>query len=227
MNSANDDADVKLCDFGLSITLVDGQQDKQICGTPQYIAPEMILQQGYGKTVDLWAVGCLTYILLAGIPPFMEDTIVPPKPGESSDPYTNLWKAIITGDYSFPDESFKFVSPEAIDLIQGLLQTDPRKRLTVDQALGHKWVRHDGDNLAARHLGDNLRKFKAFRGRMKLRGIVKGIIAVNRFKAALGVKKLSTLKEARASLVPGSGNSDKDGRGEEKVVASTEIELTL
>lgn len=112
-------------------------------------------------------------------------------------------------------------------------------RIIVD----HRWVRHDGDNLAARHLGDNLRKFKAFRGRMKLRGIVKGIIAVNRFKNALGVKKLSTLKEARASLVPGAtGDSLKEssekkaekvekeeeegGEGGE-VVASEGIEVTV
>jgi serine/threonine protein kinase len=74
MVSESDDADVKLADFGLSILLEEGQMCDTPCGTPCYVSPEMISQPvKYSKPADMWAVGCIAFILLGGYPPFTFD----------------------------------------------------------------------------------------------------------------------------------------------------------
>ena len=175
MSSADDDADVKIADFGLSIHLPNGGTCTQTCGTPNYVAPEMITKKGYGKPVDMWAVGCIAFILLGGYLPF--DTEDDPK-------NKKLYQLIRNGEFAF-EYDFKTVSDEAKNLISGLLTVDPLKRLTVDQALDHPWIKRAGSDLAARNLANNLKAFKSFVARRKFKGVVKGIIAGNKFKHIL------------------------------------------
>ncbi|KAL7287339.1 hypothetical protein TKK_0018462 [Trichogramma kaykai] len=124
---------IKLTDFGLSkmglmslaTNLYEGYiekdtrqfSDKQVFGTPEYIAPEVILRQGYGKPVDWWSMGIILYEFLIGCVPFFGDT-----PEE-------LFAHTVNDDIEWPDEEDFTVQPEAKDIITALLQQSPRDRL--------------------------------------------------------------------------------------------------
>lgn len=130
---------IKLTDFGLSkiglmnrTTLVaEGYdavaetqqfQDKQLCGTPEYIAPEVILRRGYGKPVDWWALGIILYEFLVGIVPFF---------GETPEV---LFSKVISEEVEYPEEE-EALPPEAEDLCRRLLEKNPAERLgTVNGA---------------------------------------------------------------------------------------------
>ena len=98
--------------------------DKQICGTPQYLAPEVILRQSYGKTVDWWSMGIILYEFLTSIAPFNGNT-----PEE-------LFDNVINCEIEWPAEDDELkISDDAIDLINGLLTHDPMHRLGADGVL--------------------------------------------------------------------------------------------
>ncbi len=129
---------IKLTDFGLSkmglmslaTNLYEGYidaetrqfSDKQVYGTPEYIAPEVILRQGYGKPVDWWSMGIILYEFLIGCVPFFGDT-----PEE-------LFAHTVNDDIEWPDTEDLSIAPDARDLITMLLQQNPRDRLGISGA---------------------------------------------------------------------------------------------
>uniref|UniRef100_A0A4W5QCI3 Si:ch211-27e6.1 n=1 Tax=Hucho hucho TaxID=62062 RepID=A0A4W5QCI3_9TELE len=98
------------------------------CGTPEYMAPELVLRMPYSCQVDMWALGVIAYILLSGSMPFEDDS------------RARLYRAILRGRYSFHGEPWPSVSNLAKDFIERLLGVDPSSRLTAIQALHHPWV---------------------------------------------------------------------------------------
>jgi len=125
---------VKIADFGLSKIFAgaNGEPLQTSCGTPGYVAPEVLTSDSYDEAVDMWGVGIITYILLAGYPPFY------------ADDDTQLFEKIMHVEYDFDDECWDDVSDLAKNFIQQLLVQDPKKRLTAEMALKHKWLTSSG-----------------------------------------------------------------------------------
>ncbi|KAJ2093691.1 serine/threonine protein kinase [Coemansia sp. RSA 986] len=124
---------IKLADFGLAKIVGEQMFMKTVCGTPMYVAPEVLTvrQLGmYDHLVDMWSLGVVLYICLCGFPPFSDELSPPP-----------MRDQIIGGMYSFPTPYWDTVSPDAIDLVCRMLQVDPKNRITIDDALHHPWLR--------------------------------------------------------------------------------------
>ncbi|KAF7319266.1 Calcium calmodulin dependent protein [Mycena chlorophos] len=126
-----EEADIMVADFGLSRVMEEEKLSMltEVCGTPGYMAPEIFLKTGHSKPVDVWALGVVTYFLLAGYTPFDRDT-----------PKAEM-EAIIKGDYKFePEEYWANVSETAKDFVRACLTIDPEQRPTAKEALEHKWL---------------------------------------------------------------------------------------
>ncbi|CAG8492256.1 16422_t:CDS:2 [Dentiscutata erythropus] len=125
--------EVKITDFGLSKLLgPEYSLMKTMCGTPLYIAPEVLdrsPRRSYGKAVDMWSLGVILYVCLCGYPPFAKD-FGPP----------SFEEQIKLGIYRFYPPSWSYISNEAKDLIKGLLNVNVRDRLTASQALVHPFM---------------------------------------------------------------------------------------
>jgi len=119
---------VKIADFGLSKLFSGDEELTTSCGTPGYVAPEVLMSESYDKSVDMWGIGIITYILLAGYPPFYGDND------------TQLFEKIMNAEYDFDDECWDDVSDLAKDFIHHLLIKNPEERFTAEQALQHPWI---------------------------------------------------------------------------------------
>ncbi|ELV13660.1 Serine/threonine-protein kinase DCLK2 [Tupaia chinensis] len=122
---------LKLGDFGLA-TVVEGPL-YTVCGTPTYVAPEIIAETGYGLKVDIWAAGVITYILLCGFPPFRSE----------SNLQEDLFDQILAGKLEFPAPYWDNITDSAKELISQMLQVNVEARCTAGQVLSHPWVSDD------------------------------------------------------------------------------------
>ncbi|KAJ1814527.1 serine/threonine protein kinase, partial [Coemansia sp. RSA 2598] len=124
---------IKLADFGLAKIVGEQMFMKTVCGTPMYVAPEVLTVRQIGRydnLVDMWSIGVVLYICLCGFPPFSDELSPPP-----------MRDQIIHGMYSFPSPYWDAISEEARELVHLMLQVDPRNRITVDAALAHPWLK--------------------------------------------------------------------------------------
>ncbi|XP_015605477.1 serine/threonine-protein kinase 17B [Cephus cinctus] len=121
------DCDVKLCDFGISRYISHGADIREILGTPDYVAPEVLNYEPISLATDMWSIGVLLYVLLTGCSPFGGDT--------KQETFCNISRCRL----DFPDDLFEDVSEEARDLMRKLMVKDPSERLTVTECLQHSW----------------------------------------------------------------------------------------
>lgn len=119
----NENGRIYLADYGWSNFKNDGDIRKTFCGTPEYIAPEMLKKEGHDHRIDIWSVGVLMFELLAGYSPFCAKT--------NQDLYQNIRKLKIHWPADMP--------PLAKNLISKILKLDPKERLSLEEILKHKW----------------------------------------------------------------------------------------
>lgn len=120
--------DIKLCDFGISKVLEPGITIREILGTADYVAPEVLNYEPISLSTDIWSIGVLAYVILSGFSPFGAD--------DKQQTYLNISKCSL----SFEAEHFGDVSSAAIDFIKSTLVIDPRKRPTIHELLDHPWI---------------------------------------------------------------------------------------
>ncbi|XP_063782953.1 calcium/calmodulin-dependent protein kinase type 1D isoform X3 [Pseudophryne corroboree] len=129
--SQEGESKIMISDFGLSKMEGKGDVMSTACGTPGYVAPEVLAQKPYSKAVDCWSIGVIAYILLCGYPPFYDEND------------SKLFEQILKADYEFDSPYWDDISDSAKDFISHLMEKDPSKRYTCEQALRHPWIAGD------------------------------------------------------------------------------------
>ncbi|KAJ6648421.1 Serine/threonine-protein kinase polo [Pseudolycoriella hygida] len=122
----NDQLNVKIGDFGLATRIeFDGERKKTLCGTPNYVAPEVLTEIGHSFEADIWSIGCVMYALLVGRPPFETKTL------------RETYRKIKMCDYKMP----KIVCPSATEMIIAMLQSNPQKRPCANKLLHFDFIK--------------------------------------------------------------------------------------
>ncbi|GAM28300.1 hypothetical protein SAMD00019534_114760, partial [Acytostelium subglobosum LB1] len=153
---SEEDLTITLSDFGLSKILGDDTFMKTTCGTPSYVAPEVLKNinaapNAYSEAVDMWSVGVIAYILLCGFPPFYCDDI------------RKLFESILAASYDFPEQYWKNISKEAKHFINCFLTVDPAKRYSAKMALEHPWITQAPQSTPLPHWNDQIKKYVVIR----------------------------------------------------------------
>jgi calcium/calmodulin-dependent protein kinase I len=127
--AADNDLDIRVCDFGLARIVGNNTLIQTVVGSPNYVAPEVLQGMGYWKQADLWSIGVITYILLCGYPPFASPDI------------RDLLDLIQSGQYQYEEDYWEDITDLAKNFIDHLLVVNPDLRFTAKQALNHPWIR--------------------------------------------------------------------------------------
>ncbi|KAL3082898.1 hypothetical protein niasHS_010700 [Heterodera schachtii] len=126
LTSDSDFPQVKLCDFGFARIIGERSFRRSVVGTPAYLAPEVLRNKGFNRSLDMWSVGVIVYVSLSGTFPFNEDE--------------DINDQIQNAEFMYPTNPWKEIGAEAIEFISNLLQVKMSKRLTVAKALAHIWL---------------------------------------------------------------------------------------
>lgn len=162
----DDSFGVKIADFGFAKKLTVGYL-KTRCGTPAYVAPEICVGIPYTKSVDVWSCGVILFLLLSGNIPFSSGR----KHGQKTD-LKALFLKIRAADYVFDERDWDLISMSAKQLIAQMLTVDPKKRITIEEALKSTWMMKKDEDLglsAKQHLNNTILNLKKFNARRSLK----------------------------------------------------------
>ncbi|XP_038615899.1 serine/threonine-protein kinase 17A [Tachyglossus aculeatus] len=120
--------DIKIVDFGLSRIMKGSEELREIMGTPEYVAPEILSYDPISTATDMWSIGVLTYVMLTGTSPFLGD--------DKQETFLNISQM----NLSYTEEEFDVVSDLAVDFIKALLVKKPENRATAEECLQHPWL---------------------------------------------------------------------------------------
>lgn len=120
--------DIKIVDFGLSRMVSSHQELREIMGTPEYVAPEILNYEPISTATDMWSIGVLAYVMLTGISPFLGE--------DKQETFLNISQLNI----SYTEEELQQLDPAALAFIQTLLHKQPQDRATAEQCLHHPWL---------------------------------------------------------------------------------------
>ena len=148
----NNEIFIKLIDFGTSVSIKNKSNLHEELGTIYYIAPE-VFKNNYNEKADIWSCGIILYTMLCGHPPFL---------GNDEDSIKNK---ILNCKVEYPQNEFKNISKGAIDFLELLLENDPNKRISAEEALKNEWLinmlNSDDDNILNKTIIENLIKFSS------------------------------------------------------------------
>lgn len=200
-------AEVKITDFGLA-KYTSGPQASPMttaCGTPGYVAPEVISGSEYDSKVDMWSLGVIAYVILCGFPPFYHEN------------HTELFRAIKNCNYEFVSPFWDGVSESAKDLITKLLVVNPKDRLNAEAVLEHPWVRGDDGAVGSGSLGAHVKDgLRAIMAKEKWR---KAQLRLGVIKALGGQKALLELNKTEEEKTKDREEREK----QQKVAESVEV----
>lgn len=158
-----DDTSILVADFGFAKYVPD-EGLKTRCGTPAFVAPEILVGNRYNQKVDMWSAGCLLYMLICGYPPFQDSS------------HRGLFRKIRAGDFTFHDKYWSNVSLHAKQLVSKLLTVDPSFRLDCDHALLTTWLEVTSDQLSSRDLSGSIAELQKFNARRKLKSAMHAVV---------------------------------------------------
>ncbi|GMH55722.1 hypothetical protein TrRE_jg10048 [Triparma retinervis] len=178
---------LKLADFGLAQIVTPMKHLHTACGTPGYVAPEILKGKEYGAEVDMWSLGVILYILICGFPPFYEEHT------------PELFKIIKRGEYDFPEPYWDDVSEEAKDLISKLLIVDPKKRYTAAQVFEHPWMASENQTKEGKPLVHFIGNMKKYNAKRKFKGAIEGVMMANMMKRIMNAGRTLDAERAAAA----------------------------
>ncbi len=162
LKEQGDDTRILVADFGFAKYVPEGGL-KTRCGTPAFVAPEILVGEPYNTQADMWSVGCLLYMLIGGYPPFQDDT------------HRGLFRKIRAADFTFHEMYWSNVSVHAKQLIAKLLTVDPKLRLDADDSLLTTWLEVLEDQLSIHDLLGSIGEIKKFSAKRKLKSAMHAV----------------------------------------------------
>jgi len=177
LSSKDPDATVKVADFGFATECKDDEELFETLGTPPYMAPELVILRndddslpGYGKPVDVWALGICLYILLSGIHPFQI---------EDED---QMLDNIEDGVWRWLGPNWDSISDNGKDIIKHMMDPNAQTRWTIGQCLESEWIKGHAPDVELETVKDEI---KAFQAKKRLKGAIFGVMASNKMKSLM------------------------------------------
>jgi len=172
LESKDSNCAIKIGDFGFAKKVHTPKSLTSRCGTPSYVAPEILKNQPYDQSCDMWSVGVVLYVMLCGYTPFSDEN------------QEKMFERIKMGDWKFDPDDWSHISAEAKELIEHLMDTNVDHRYTASQALKSKWITGLSDKqLSSRNLSGTAHMIKSRKPRLKDIGHIFTTLKVTASKA--------------------------------------------
>jgi calcium/calmodulin-dependent protein kinase I len=204
----DNDSFIKLADFGFAARVHRPKCLTKQCGTPFFVAPEILTRRPYDHQSDMWSVGCIVFLLLSGNLPFL---------GRSQK---ELFRKIVAGSYEFKSEDWAGVSDDAKDLVSKMLVLNPDKRMTSEEALRHPWLSLSSDRLSQIRLQGTSQRLKTFNAKMKLRSAMIAVDWISSLKqASFGSTRNLSFASSKSSTSSGGSSRMIESRTDPSAIS--------